>query len=156
MHEGHNPDTAWKHHAGTTGVQKNVVSPQTQILLPNSSCQHTSNHQQLPDRFRSKPITKQRLQPPNKKIYDLINGPDNLLQINLVGPHPPSSGFTHILTTFNVSSGNMFKSPQRALGREKSDIDFHQTRVRPDNHTDGQRHRVHCRSCETKDGTSRH
>ena len=61
----------------------------------------------------SKLIAKQQPRPPLQKIYDPINGLQDLLENDLVGPLPPSNSYTYILTAVNVFSKVMFAIPLR-------------------------------------------
>ena len=63
--------------------------------------------------IRSKPIAKRHLQPPLQKIYNPSNGPEDLLEIDLVGPLPPSNSYTYILTAVVLFSRFMFAIPLR-------------------------------------------
>ena len=66
-----------------------------------------------PTCIRSKPIAKQQLRPPLLKIYDPSNGPEDLLEIGLVGPLPTSNRYTYILTAVDKISKLMFATPLR-------------------------------------------
>ena len=46
--------------------------------------------------------------PPLQKIYDPCDGPEDMLEIDIVGPLPASNGFTHILTAVDVFSRYLF------------------------------------------------
>ena len=59
------------------------------------------------------PIARQHLEPPLQKNSDPSNGPEDLLEIDLVGPLPPSNGFMYILTAVDVFSRFMFAIPLR-------------------------------------------
>ena len=63
--------------------------------------------------IRSKPIVKQQQRPPLQKIYDPSNGPEDVLEIDLLGPLPPSNDFTYILTECDVFARYIFAIPLR-------------------------------------------
>ena len=63
--------------------------------------------------IQSKPVAKEKLRPPLQKIYDPCNGPEDLLEIDLVGELPNSNGFTHVLTAVDVFSRYLFAIPIR-------------------------------------------
>ena len=60
-----------------------------------------------------KPIPQQQQRPPLQKVYDPCNGSDDLLEIDLVGPLPPSKGYTYIVTAVAVLSRCMLAIPLR-------------------------------------------
>ena len=87
-------------------LRKRYYSPNLSELV----LQYVSNSQ---DCFRSKPIRKAAITPPLQQIYDPCNGPEDILEIDLVGELPPSSGFTHILTACDYFSRYLFAIPIR-------------------------------------------
>ena len=62
---------------------------------------------------KSKNVKESHLRPPLKKIYDPCDGPEYMLEIDLVGPLLASNGFTHILTAVDVVSRYLFAVPLR-------------------------------------------
>ena len=61
--------------------------------------------------MKSKSVKELQLRPPLQKIYDPCEGPEDLLEIDIVGPLPASNGFTHILTAVDVFSRYLFAVP---------------------------------------------
>ena len=61
--------------------------------------------------MKSKRVIEPQLGPPLQKIYDPCDGPEDMLEIDIVGPLPASNGFTHILTAVNVFSRYLFAVP---------------------------------------------
>ena len=61
--------------------------------------------------MKSKSVKEPQLRPPLQKIYDPCDGPEDLLEIDIVGPLPASNGFTHILTAVDVFSRYLFAVP---------------------------------------------
>ena len=61
--------------------------------------------------MKSKSVKETQLRPPLQKIYDPCDGPEDLLEIDIVGPLPASNGFTHILTAVDVFSRYLFAVP---------------------------------------------
>ena len=72
--------------------------------------QYVSNCQ---DCIRSKPIQKAEITRSLQQIYDPCNGPEDVLEIDLVGELPPSNGFTHVLTACDYFSRYLFAVPIR-------------------------------------------
>ena len=97
--------------------------------------------------MKSKSVKETQLRPPLQKIYDPCDGPEDLLEIDIVGPLPTSNGFTHILTAVDVFSRYLFAVPLKrpdthSVVRGLLSI-FHKTRVCAQTHSDGQGHSVH-------------
>ena len=63
--------------------------------------------------IKAKPVNPKRLTPPLEKIYDPCNGPEDVLEIDLVGELPNSNGYTHILTACDYFSRYLFAVPIR-------------------------------------------
>ena len=61
----------------------------------------------------TKRVDDSKLKPPLQKIYEPSNGPEDLMEIDIVGPLPNSNGSTHILTGKNVFSRYLFAVPLR-------------------------------------------
>ena len=72
--------------------------------------QYVSNCQ---DCIRSKPIRKAATTPPLQQIYDPCNGPEDILEIDLVGEFPHANGFTHVLTACDYFPRYLFAIPIR-------------------------------------------
>ena len=63
--------------------------------------------------IKSKPVKNNSKTPPLEPIYDLSNGPEDILEIDLVGELPRSNGYTHILTACDYFSRYLFAIPLR-------------------------------------------
>ena len=87
-------------------LRKRNYSPNLSELV----LQYVSNCQ---DCIRAKPIRKAAITPPLQQIYDPCNGPEDILEIDLVGELPPANGFTHILTACDYFSRYLFAIPIR-------------------------------------------
>ena len=61
--------------------------------------------------MKSKNVKESQLRPPLQKIYDQCDGPEDMLEIDIVGPLPASNGFTHIRTAVDVFSRYLFAVP---------------------------------------------
>ena len=87
-------------------LRKRYYSPKlSELVLQNVlNCQ---------DCFRSKPIRKAAITPPLQQIYGPCNGPEDILESDLVGELPPSNGFTHVLTACDCFSRYLFAIPIR-------------------------------------------
>ena len=98
---------------GHLGSSKMLHQLRKRYYSPNLSeivLQYVSNCQ---DCIRSKPIRKTETTPPLQQIYDPCNGPEDVLEIYLVGDLPPSNGFTHVLTACDYFSRYLFAVPIR-------------------------------------------
>ena len=98
---------------GHPGCNKMLHELRKRYYSPNLSelvLQYVSNCQ---DCIRSKPIRKAAITPPLQQIYDPCNGPEDILENDLVGELPPSNGFTHILTACDYFSRYLFAIPIR-------------------------------------------
>ena len=63
--------------------------------------------------IKSKPVKSDTITPPLEPIYDLCNGPEDILEIDLVGELPRSNGYSHILTACDYFSRYLFAIPIR-------------------------------------------
>ena len=83
-----------------------------------------------------KPIQKSHLTPPLLPITSLLNFPEELLQIDIVGTLPVSGGFKYILTAIDVFSKYLFavplKHPDAKSVTQKPVSIFHQNCYIPD------------------------
>ena len=53
--------------------------------------------------IKMKPVKNNSITPPLEPIYDPCNGPEDIMEIDLVGELPRSNGYTHILTACDFS-----------------------------------------------------
>ena len=63
--------------------------------------------------IKSKTVESDTITPPLEPIYDLCNGPEDFLEIDLVGELPRSNGYSHILTACDYFSCYLFAIPIR-------------------------------------------
>ena len=63
--------------------------------------------------IKSKPVKNNSITPPLEPIYDPCKGPEDILEIDLVGELPRSNGHTHILTACDYFSRYLFAIPLR-------------------------------------------
>ena len=84
---------------GHSGSSKMLHELLKRYYSPNlSELQYVSNCQ---DCIRFKPIQKSAITLGLQQIYDPCNGPEDILEIDLVGELPPSNGFIYVLTAFD-------------------------------------------------------
>ena len=65
------------------------------------------------DCIKVKPVKPNTVTPPLEPIYDPCNGPEDVLEIDLVGEIPRSNGYSHILTACDYFSRYLFVIPIR-------------------------------------------
>ena len=63
--------------------------------------------------LRAKDVRKETLLPPLQQIYDPCDGPEDLMEIDLVGELPNSNGYRYILTACDVFTRYLFAVPLR-------------------------------------------
>ena len=98
---------------GHPGATKMLVELRKRYYIPNLS-EHVSNFvSNCTDCLKAKPVNPKRLTPPLEKIYDPCNGPEDILEIDLVGELPCSNGYTHLLTACDYFSRYLFAIPIR-------------------------------------------
>ena len=62
---------------------------------------------------KAKPVEPSTITPQLEPIYDHCNGPEDILEIDLVGELPRSNGYSHILTAGDYFSRYLFAVPIR-------------------------------------------
>ena len=98
---------------GHPGASKMLVELRKRYYLPGLS-EHVSKYvSNCTDCIKAKSVDPKRLVPPLEKIYDPSNGPEDVLEIDLVGELPCSNGYTHILTVGDYFSRYLFAIPIR-------------------------------------------
>ena len=98
---------------GHPGASKMLVELRKRYYIPSLS-EHVSKYvSNCIECIKAKPVNPKQLTPPLEKIYDPCNGPEDKLEINLVGELPNSSGYTHILTACDYFSRYLFAVPIR-------------------------------------------
>ena len=78
--------------------------------------------------MKSKSVKNSQLRPPLQKVYDPCDGPECMLEIDIVGPLPVSNGLTHILTAIDVFSRYLFAVPLKRPD-QRTTVDLHETRL---------------------------
>ena len=61
--------------------------------------------------MKSKNVKESQLRPPLQQIYEPCDGPEDMLEIDIVGPLPALNGFTHILMAIDIFSRYLFAVP---------------------------------------------
>ena len=98
---------------GHPGASKMLVELRKRYYIPSLS-EHVSKYvSNCIECIKAKPVNPKQLTPPLEKIYDPCNGPEDKLEIDLVGELPNSSGYTHILTACDYFSRYLFAVPIR-------------------------------------------
>ena len=98
---------------GHPGASKMLVELRKRYYIPSLSEQVSKYVSNCIECIKAKPVNPRRLTPPLEKIYDPCNGPEDVLEIDLVGELPNSNGYTHILTACDYFSRYLFAVPVR-------------------------------------------
>ena len=96
---------------GHPGLKKMLYELRKRYYSPNLACKVQKILDGCENCMKSKSVKETQLRPPLQKIYDPCDGPEDLLEIDIVGPIPASNGFTHILTAVDVFSRYLFAVP---------------------------------------------
>ena len=98
---------------GHPGASKMLAELRKRYYAPNlvEKVQRVVNNCQTCK--KSKPVKSDTITPPLEPIYDLCNGPEDILEIDLVGELPRSNGYSHILTACDYFSCYLFAIPIR-------------------------------------------
>ena len=96
---------------GHPGLKKMLYELRKRYYSPNLACKVQKVLDGCENCMKSKSVKETQLRPPLQKIYDPCDGPEDLLEIDIVGPLPASNGFTHILTAVDVFSRYLFAVP---------------------------------------------
>ena len=96
---------------GHPGLKKMLFELRKRYYSPNLACKVQKFLDGCENCMKSKSAKEPQLRPPLQKIYDPCDGPEDLLEIDIVGPLPASNGFTHILTAVDVFSRYLFAVP---------------------------------------------
>ena len=98
---------------GDPGATKMLVEFRERYYIPNLS-EHVSKFvSNCTDCLKAKPANPKHLTPPLEKVYDHCNGPEDILEIDLVGELPCSNRYTHILTACDYFSRYLIAIPIR-------------------------------------------
>ena len=96
---------------GHPGLKKMLYELRKRYYSPNLACKVQKVLDVCENCMKSKSVKEPQLCPPFQKIYDPCDGPEDMLEIDIVGPLPASNGFTHILTAVDVFSRYLFAVP---------------------------------------------
>ena len=98
---------------GHPGVSKMLVELRKRFFVPSLTV-HVQNYvSNCTKCIKAKPANVRNLTPPLQKIYDPCNGPQDVLEIDIVGEFPNSNGYTHVLTPREYFSKYLFAIPIR-------------------------------------------
>ena len=67
------------------------------------------------DCIKAKTVKPNTVKPPLEPLLDICNGPEDILEIDLVGESPRSNGYSHILTACDYLSRYLFAVSIRKL-----------------------------------------
>ena len=93
------------------GLKKMLYELRKRDYSPNLACKVQKVLDGCAKCMKPKSVKEPQLRPPLQKIYDPCDGPEDMLEIDIVGPLSASNGFTHILTAVDVFSRNLFAVP---------------------------------------------
>ena len=96
---------------GRPGLKKMLYELRKRYYSPNLACEVQKVLDGCEKCMKSKSVNEPQLRPPLQKIYDPCDGPEDMLEIDIVGPLPASNSFTHILTAVDVFSRYLFAVP---------------------------------------------
>ena len=95
------------------GSKKMLYELRKRTYLPNLAIKVQETIEGCKFCAQSKRVINAQLKPPLQKIYDPSNGPEDIMEIDLVGSLPAYNGFTHTLTGIDVFSRYLFAVPVR-------------------------------------------
>ena len=104
---------------GHTGASKILGELRKGYHFPNVAEKVQKFVNNCQDCIKAKPVKPSPVTPPLEPIYDHCNGPEDVLEIDLVGELPRSKGYSHILTARDYFSRYLFAIPIR-----KPDTEF--------------------------------
>ena len=96
---------------GRPGLKKTLHELRKRYYSPNIACKIQKVLDGCENCMKSKSVKEPQLRSPLQKIYDPCDGPEDMLEIDIVGPLQASNGFTHILTAVDVFSRYLFADP---------------------------------------------
>ena len=96
---------------GHPGLKKMLYELRKRYYSPNPACIVQNVLDGCEKCMKSRTVKEPQLRPPLQKTYDPCDGPEDMLEIDIVGPLPASNGFTHILTAVDVFSRYLFAVP---------------------------------------------
>ena len=87
---------------GHPGLKKMLHELRKRYYSPNLTCKVQQVLDGCENCMKSRTVEEPQFRPPLQKIYDPCDGPEDMLEKDIVGPLPASNGFTHILTAVDV------------------------------------------------------
>ena len=98
---------------GHPGASKMLSELRKRYYVPNLTEKVQEFVNNCQECNKTKPAKPNTLIPPLEPIYDPCNGPEDVLEIDLVGELPRSNGYSHILTACDYFSRYLFAIPIR-------------------------------------------
>ena len=98
---------------GHPGASKMLAELRKRYYIPNLAEKVQNFVNNCQDCIKAKPVKPNTVKPPLEPIYDPCNGPEDVLEIDLVGELPRSNGYSHILTACDYFSRYLFAIPIR-------------------------------------------
>ena len=98
---------------GHPGASKMLGELRRRYYIPNLAEKVPEFVNICQDCIRTKPVKPSSVTPPLEPIYDPCDGPEDVLEIDLVGELPRSNGYSHILTACDYFSRYLFAIPIR-------------------------------------------
>ena len=98
---------------GHPGAPKMLSELRKRYYVPNLTEKVQEFVNNCQECIKTKPAKPNTLIPPLEPIYDPCNGPEDVLEIDLVGELPRSNGYSHILTACDYFSRYLFAIPIR-------------------------------------------
>ena len=98
---------------GHPGASKMLSELRKRYYIPNLTEKVQIFVNNCQECIKAKPAKPNTLIPPLEPIYDPCNGPEDVLEIDLVGELPLSNGYSHILTACDYFSRYLFAIPIR-------------------------------------------
>ena len=98
---------------GHPGTSKMLNELRKRIYFPNLAQRVQEFIDNCQMCIRTKPVPRSKITPPLQQIYDPCNGPEDILEIDLVGELPSSNGYTHVLTACDYFTKYLFAIPIR-------------------------------------------
>ena len=96
---------------GHPGASKMLSELRKRYYVPNVTEKVQEFVNNCQECIKAKPAKPNTLIPPLEPIYDPCNGPEDVLEIDLVGELPRSNGYSHILTACDYFSRYLFAIP---------------------------------------------
>ena len=98
---------------GHPGASKMLSELRKRYYVPNLTEKVQEFVNNCQECIKTKPAKPNTLIPPPEPSYDPCNGPEDVLEIDLVGELPRSNGYSHILTACDYFSRYLFAIPIR-------------------------------------------